>query len=110
MSKEITEKTGVVGFVPKDKVSEFKSNVGKDGTVDIRFEPGKDQILMRLKRQDIIEVITGSEIEGDIRLHVLLKPGSHVETAIKSFRDVSGIEDPTLSRLSAASMVSVSFV
>jgi len=110
VSDKIADQTGLVGYLPKENLDAFSESAGKDGVAEVRFEPGKSEILMRVKTQDILRIIPAGEHEGDIKVHVLLKPSTHVETVIKAFRNVSGIEDPTLSRLSAASSVSVSFV
>lgn len=110
MEDKKPDQTGLVGYLPKENVDSFTENAGKDGVAEVRFEPGKNEILMRVKTQDILRIIPAGEHEGDVKVQVLLKPGTHVETVIKAFRNVSGIEDPTLSRLSAASSVSVSFV
>ena len=104
------ELTGIVGYLPDNTATALKGLAGKKGATDIRFEPGSDKIMMRVKNDDIINVVAGSSSGGETRIHVLLRPGSLVETVVKMFRDVKSIEDPTLSRLSAVSSVSVSFV
>lgn len=109
MADKQPELTGIVGYVPS-AASSLREKIGASGLADVRFEPGNDSILMRVKTEDIIDVVDGSVSGSDRRVHVLLRPGSMVETVIKKFRDVAAIEDPTLSRLSAVSNVSVSFV
>ena len=99
--------TGVVGYV---SVSSSKRLKGKSGTVDLRFERGNDTVLMRVKREDIIDVKVGKKQGNEVRAHVILKPGSVVETVIKALRNVKAIDDPTLTRLTASALVSVSFV
>lgn len=102
-----TELTGVIGYVPSKGAGRLK---GKKGTVDLRFERGNDKVLMRVRREDIADVRIGETKGGEARAQVILKPGSVVETVIKAFRDVKAIDDPTLSRLTASALVSVSFV
>lgn len=99
--------TGVVGYV---SVSSMKRLKGKSGTVDLRFEKGNDKVLMRVKREDIVEVKAGRKQGNEARVQVILKPGSVVETVIKALRNVKAIDDPTLTHLTASALVSVSFV
>lgn len=99
--------TGVVGYVPVNSIRRLK---GKSGTVDLKFERGNDKVLMRVKREDIVEVKVGRRQGDEARAQVILKPGSVVETVIKALRDVKAIDDPTLTRLTASALVSVSFV
>jgi len=108
-SKKRPELTGVVGYVSRNS-KYIREKIGTAGSIDIRFEPGNDKILMRVKTEDITDIIDGTVSGKDQRVHVLLRPSAIVETVIKQFRDVASIEDPTLSRLSAVSSVSVSFV
>ena len=103
------ERAGIVGYV-EGSISAIRGQIGSVGVADVRFEPGNDNILFRVKTEDIIDVVEGSQSAGNQRVHVLLRPGAIVETVIKQFRDVAAIEDPTLSRLSIRSDVSVSFV
>jgi hypothetical protein len=104
------ELTGVVGYLKSGDVSQLVATAGTQGTVDVRFEPGNENILMRLRTEDITSITPGSLTGGDTRLHILMRPGAVIETVVKMFRDVQAIEDPTFSRLSALSHVSVSFV
>lgn len=99
-----------MGYVDDAIATGIMDNVGGAGTTDVRLQQGNDQVLMRVKNEDIVEVIPGSTSNGETRVHLLLRPAALVETVVKMFRDVKSIEDPTLTRLSAAASVSVSFV
>lgn len=103
------ELAGIVGYVQGDS-SQIRGMMGNTGFADVRFEPGNDSVLFRVRTEDIVDVVDGSQSGGDQRVHLLLRPGASVETVIKQFRDVAAIEDPTLSRLSIRTDVSVSFV
>lgn len=104
------ELTGVVGYVNNSVAQGLKSSAGCAGVTDVRLQQGNDQVLMRVKNEDISDVIPGTAAASETRVHILLRPGSMVETVVKMFRDVKSIEDPTLTRLTAAASVSVSFV
>lgn len=103
------ELTGIVGYVPSDVAASLEEG-DCPGSIDFQFEPGNDQVTMRVSAEDITELRRGSDEGGHVRYHVLLREGAPVETAVKMFRDVRAIEDATLSRLTAAANVSVSFV
>ncbi len=102
------EVNGVVGYISDNLVYQLTQQSGT--TVDLRFELGNDNIMMRVKTDDIVQVIPGKSEKGETLVQVILKPGSVIETAIKAFRDVKAIDDPTLTRLTSSALVSVSFV
>jgi hypothetical protein len=102
--------TGIVGFLSAQQAEIVRSGNFPDEYVQFEFEPGNENVTMRVRKDDIVDLRPGSESDGYARFHVILKPGSHVETAVKMFRNVNSIEDATLPRLSAAANVSVSFV
>lgn len=104
------EAAGFIGYIKDAELQKFKKNIGKPGTTDFHFEPGNKNIMMRVKNKDVLDVKEGGNEKGEIKTQVLLKPKSHVETVVKMFRDIKAIEDPTISRLTATSEVSVSFV
>jgi hypothetical protein len=101
--------TGIVGYVPAQRVKALESG-NLPETIDFQFEPHNDLVTMRVNSADIVELRKGSDEGGSVRYHVLLKDDAQVETAVKAFRNVNAIEDATLSRLTAAANVSVSFV
>jgi hypothetical protein len=105
-----SEHTGVLGYVDDATAKRLLAKHGESPTVDLRFERGTDTILMRVNTDDIKEIKPGESEKGETLLHVILKDGSQVHTVIKAFRNMKGIQDPTLSRLTAAASVSVSFV
>ena len=107
--QSMADATGIVGFLDEGQANDLDAgNIGAD--VEFRLEPGNENVTMRVKTEDIVELRRGTESDGHVRYHVLLKPDSHVETAVKMFRNVNAIEDATLSRLTAVADVSVSFV
>lgn len=110
MDTNQTELTGVVGYLTEAQAKKLKLAMKKDGTTDLRFEKGNDKILMRIKNSDIRSFSLGKTSKSETKVHLLLSPGSFVETVVKMFRDVKAIDDPTLTRLTAAASVSVSFV
>lgn len=99
---------GIVGYVSSEAADSFGSE--SEGAIELQFEPGNDRITMRVDAAEVVELRKGGEENGFTRFHVLLRPGAKVDTAVKAFRGVQAIDDPTLSRLTAVAEVSVSFV
>jgi hypothetical protein len=100
--------TGVAGYIADKDVDDLSTS--REGTVDLQFEPGSDKVIFRVKRSEIERVFPGSSSEGNTFVQVVLKHGTHVETQIRMLRDVRNLEDPTLLRLTAAAVSTVSSV
>jgi hypothetical protein len=102
-------KAAVTGYMPQYLANDLLSAIKTEGAIELRFEKGNDEILMRVKHSDVVECGITNEGDGEAKVHLLLRPDSHVETVVKMFQEVDAIEDPTLSRLTPAATVSVSF-
>lgn len=105
------DQPGVVGFLKEQHAKTLNKNIKEAPLlVELQLEAASDKILFRVKSSDIHEVRLGKSEEGNTRVHLLLKPGSVIDTVVKGLRNIKAIDDPTLSRLTAASTTPVSFV
>jgi hypothetical protein len=102
-------KASVTGYMPQYLAGDLSNALKQEGVTDLRFEKGNDEILMRVQHSDVLECGVTNEGDGDARVHLILRPNSHVATVVKMFQEVAAIEDPTLNRLTPAAGASVSF-
>jgi hypothetical protein len=98
--------TGVAGYVPDGDVKALSA--GGQGIYPIQLEPGSDKVVFRVKGREIRKVTPGNSKEGYTFVHVILSPGAAVDTHIKMLRDIKNLQDPTLVRLTAVAVSTVS--
>lgn len=100
--------TGVAGYVPAGEAEKLQSAKGREGRFKLQFEPGSDKVAFYVKQADVERIIPGREEGGHRFVQVILRHGAQVETEIQMLRDARNIQDPSLRRLTAAAVSTVS--
>ena len=104
----LKEAYAITGYVADDiaaKLSAYGS-----GHVHVKPERGYDDVLMRVDAADVQELRTGSSVQGETLVQLILREGAVVETVIRTTADAKGVtrfHDPALTRLTAIATVKV---
>ena len=102
--------TGVAGYI-RAADAEALGQAGGEGRIKLQFEAGSDKVVFYVKQADVEEVVpSGDPKKGYRFVQVILRPGSQVETEIQMLRDARNIKDPSLRRLTAAAVSTVSSI
>src|SRR5262245_18852490 len=75
------------------------------GDVDVKPEPGRDEVVARVSSEDIADVRVGSSSRGETLVQLILRDCANVQTVIKTSANVAGLQrfnDPVLTRLIAS--------
>jgi hypothetical protein len=104
----MAERFAVTGYLADASAKQLSSQ--RSGHLEVRPERGYTDVVMRVDRADVTEVRTGSSVQGETLVQLILRDGANVETIIRTTADIRGITrfyDPTLTRLTAAATVKV---
>ena len=99
MAQETVEVNAVIGYLPDAAAKELASGSYASGPIDIRLEPGNDDVHVRIDPQHIAGVLLGASKKGESGVQVFLKDDAKVETVTRvvarDFR-LRAISDPVL--------------
>jgi len=98
--------TGVAGYVPDAGV--YSLVPGGNDTYHLQLDAGSDKVVFSVKAAEVQKVTKGNSKGGYTFVQVILNPGAVVNTHIKMLRDIKNLQDPTLVRLTAAAVSTVS--
>ena len=118
MANELQESRlayAATGYVSADVAARLRAE-GRSALpdyVDVQVEPGEDEVVMRVRREDVADVRLGPTTEGHTGVQLILNEGHEVETVTKLRRQHVGIHrfaDPTIGRLTAQAVITRIFV
>ena len=94
----------VTGYL-SNQLARKLSNKELTDVVDVKPEIGHDEVVARVRIDQIAEVRLGSSSKGDTLVQLILRDNAQVETIIKTSANLKGIQqfhDPVLTRLVAS--------
>jgi hypothetical protein len=104
-------KMAITGFILDNHLKNLKSKEGH--SFEVFPEAAMEDVYARVNANDIDDVRVGASNQGKTMVQLILKDNASVETVHKQQMSVKGvkvIDDPTLSRLTAAATAKVIMV
>jgi hypothetical protein len=95
----MAEVNAVVGYLPDAAAKALASGKYPDGSVEVRLEPGNDNLHVRIDPKDIAGVLLGASKKGESGVQVFLNDKANVETVARGLADdfrLRPIKDPIL--------------
>ena len=95
----MSEVNAVVGYLPDAAAKALASGNYSSGPVEVRLEPGNDNMHVRIDPKDIAGVLLGASKKGESGVQVFLNDQARVETVAHGFADdfrLRPIKDPIL--------------
>lgn len=94
----MAEVNAVIGYLPDVAAKGLASGM-YSGPVEVRVEPGNDNMYVRINPNDIAGVLVGSSKNGESGVQVFLNDQASVETVTRGLADdlrLRPIKDPFL--------------
>ena len=101
--KNLREAFAVTGYMPASVLDKAESV--RSDSYDVRVEPGSDEVLMRVRSGDVVEIRTAASHNDEVLVQLILRDNAVVETLIRASASVQGVtrfNDPALRRLTAS--------
>jgi hypothetical protein len=89
----------IVGYLPDAAANALASGQYASGPIEVRLEPGNDNVHVRVDRKDVAGVLVGSSKNGESGVQVFLNDQATVETVTRGLADdlrLRPIKDPFL--------------
>jgi hypothetical protein len=105
------EAFAVTGYVDGDRAKSVRGKLS--GSWEIQADPQNDDVLIRIRGEDVQDARVGAEVGGRVLVQFILRDEASVETVIRHRASAPGLKelhDPTLQRLTASATAKVIMV
>ncbi|HEV7921973.1 MAG TPA: hypothetical protein VGR02_14395 [Thermoanaerobaculia bacterium] len=95
----MAEVNAVIGYLPDAAAKALASGKYAEGPVEVRLEPGNDDVHVRIDPRDIAGVLLGASKKGESGVQVFLNDKAKVETVARGLAEdlrLRPIKDPIL--------------
>jgi hypothetical protein len=95
----MAEVNAVIGYLPDDAAKALAFGNYASGTIEVRLEPGNDNVHVRIDPNDVAGVLVGSSKNGESGVQIFLNDKAKVETVARGLADdlrLRAIKDPFL--------------